>query len=430
MAAVEPREQVGRDERREPLLVPGDLTGVERVEPSTGDPFPEEAAPVADHALTIRHRVLGPCPHRREPGRRRPARARRRRRSCTRAGRREHASTPPGRPAGRRSGPAPRSARPAATTRPARCHATPGSTSRCSRGSRSISIQASNESWSDGQGALGSGGAFPVSSAHRTRSMFSCWWYSDTAASSGWRATTTYVARGSSGMPSSGVWVLTKRRWVCASSRARTSSIGRVVQSSHGDRSAIGAGSSGVPKIRSAQIICVHVVPCLVRVLITMSPSRKANPSHRPLSSSDERYRNGATTTTERTDARTKSGARWSWWRSRSDPEVADTEPQRDRAAVPPGAERLGANLVDFAPRGGVSWLCRAPQLGQGRGVRPLVGQTVERSPPSFASAATLTANANPGDTIENPIPYDGNQHRDAHVGTPLRCGRPPTAGR
>ena len=90
-------------------------------------------------------------------------------------------------------------------------------------------------------------------------------------------------------MPSRGVWVLMNLRWVWASSRATTSSRGSVVQSSQGESSAIGAGSSGVPKISDPTMFCIHVVPCFVRVLMTMSSSRRAKSSHRPLSSSGDR---------------------------------------------------------------------------------------------------------------------------------------------
>ena len=38
-----------------------------------------------------------------------------------------------------------------------------------------------------------------------------------------------------------------------------------------------------------AQIICIHVVPLLERVLMTMSPSRNGKRVHRPLSSSGDR---------------------------------------------------------------------------------------------------------------------------------------------
>ncbi len=57
-------------------------------------------------------------------------------------------------------------------------------------------------------------------------------------------------------------------------------------QSSHGEIAVNGAGSSSVWNTSSAQIICTQVVPLFDRVLMTMSPSRNAKPSHRPLSSS------------------------------------------------------------------------------------------------------------------------------------------------
>jgi len=60
-------------------------------------------------------------------------------------------------------------------------------------------------------------------------------------------------------------------------------------QSSHGDSSDICAGRFEVWKTSSAQIICIHVVPLLDRVLITMSPCRNGKPSQRALSSSAER---------------------------------------------------------------------------------------------------------------------------------------------
>ena len=70
------------------------------------------------------------------------------------------------------------------------------------------------------------------------------------------------------------MWVLITRRWRWRSRRATTSSRGSPTQSSHGDVDARGAGSSGVWKTSSAQIVCTHVVPCFDRVLTTMSPSR------------------------------------------------------------------------------------------------------------------------------------------------------------
>jgi hypothetical protein len=79
------------------------------------------------------------------------------------------------------------------------------------------------------------------------------------------------------------------RRCRCAASRARTSSIGAVSQSSQGESRVSGAGRSGVWNTSSAQIICIQVVPLFERVLITMSPGRNAKPDHRALSSSWER---------------------------------------------------------------------------------------------------------------------------------------------
>ena len=66
-------------------------------------------------------------------------------------------------------------------------------------------------------------------------------------------------------------------------------------QSIHGDIRASGAGNSGAWKMSNAQIICSQVVPCLERALMTMSPSRWANCSHRALSSSGDAYRRGIT---------------------------------------------------------------------------------------------------------------------------------------
>jgi hypothetical protein len=60
-------------------------------------------------------------------------------------------------------------------------------------------------------------------------------------------------------------------------------------QSSHGDSSVSGAGRSGDWKTSRAQIICIHVVPLLDRVLMTMSPGRNRKPAHRALSSSADR---------------------------------------------------------------------------------------------------------------------------------------------
>jgi hypothetical protein len=61
--------------------------------------------------------------------------------------------------------------------------------------------------------------------------------------------------------------------------------------SSHGERAVSGAGSSGVPKTSSAQIIWARVVPHLDGVLTTMSSGRNGKPSHRLLSVIPSRYR-------------------------------------------------------------------------------------------------------------------------------------------
>ncbi len=96
------------------------------------------------------------------------------------------------------------------------------------------------------------------------------------------------------------------RRCSCAASIANSSVWGTVSRSSHGDISPSGSGRSGVRKTRSAQIICIHVVPCLERVLITMSPSRNGNAAHRALSSSGETNRRSAAVTTPRPNQRAR----------------------------------------------------------------------------------------------------------------------------
>ena len=86
--------------------------------------------------------------------------------------------------------------------------------------------------------------------------------------------------------------LLADLRCCCAARPARTCDTRVVVWSSHGDSCGSGAGSagsSGVWKISSAQIICIQVVPLLERVLMTMSPSRNRKLSQRALSSSPRR---------------------------------------------------------------------------------------------------------------------------------------------
>ena len=75
--------------------------------------------------------------------------------------------------------------------------------------------------------------------------------------------------------PSSGVCVFTTRRPGCASNRAKSTSSGSAIQSTHGDSSPSGAGRSSVPCTSERQICCIQVVPLFERVLMTTSPSRK-----------------------------------------------------------------------------------------------------------------------------------------------------------
>ena len=65
---------------------------------------------------------------------------------------------------------------------------------------------------------------FASRSINRSRLVFAMWLSHDNATSRGSRPTTTYVTRGRTGRPSNGVWVLMKRRWVCAARSANTSS--------------------------------------------------------------------------------------------------------------------------------------------------------------------------------------------------------------
>src|SRR3954454_14554013 len=60
--------------------------------------------------------------------------------------------------------------------------------------------------------------------------------------------------------------------------------------SSHGEIFEPGAGRSGPSKTSSATSRCIHVVPHFGGVLMTMSPLRKRNPSHRELSATTDRY--------------------------------------------------------------------------------------------------------------------------------------------
>jgi hypothetical protein len=120
------------------------------------------------------------------------------------------------------------------------------------------------------------------------------WWYSDTNASSGCRAVTMYVTRGSDGISFSGVCVLMNRRCRCPARWAYTLSRGKVGLSSQGERLHSGSGRSGVWKMSKAQIICIQVVPDFGKVLMTMSPGRKRKPDHLPPSSPRDWPRIGA----------------------------------------------------------------------------------------------------------------------------------------
>ena len=61
--------------------------------------------------------------------------------------------------------------------------------------------------------------------------------------------------------------------------------------SSHGEIRSSDRSNMGVWKTRSAQIICIQVVPHFGGVLMMMSPSRSSNPSQRALSATMPLYR-------------------------------------------------------------------------------------------------------------------------------------------
>ena len=96
---------------------------------------------------------------------------------------------------------------------------------------------------------------------------------------------------GMQGRPSRGVCVLIQRRCCCASSRPNTSSSVRMSMSSHGDNVLIGTPSAGRFKTRDPTMFCIHVVPHLEGVEMTMSSSLKRNRSQRALSAKNPRYR-------------------------------------------------------------------------------------------------------------------------------------------
>lgn len=60
--------------------------------------------------------------------------------------------------------------------------------------------------------------------------------------------------------------------------------------SSHGEIRASGRSNSGLSNTRSAQSICIQVVPHFGGVLMTMSSDRNANDSQRALSNTRVRY--------------------------------------------------------------------------------------------------------------------------------------------
>ena len=76
-----------------------------------------------------------------------------------------------------------------------------------------------------------------------------------------------------------------------AANAAKTFEMVSVWMSSQGDSSVKGRGRSASPKISSAQIICIQVVPHFEGVEITMSPARNSKSSQRLLSASGDRYR-------------------------------------------------------------------------------------------------------------------------------------------
>src|SRR5437588_11310594 len=61
--------------------------------------------------------------------------------------------------------------------------------------------------------------------------------------------------------------------------------------SSQGESSVSRSGRSAVWKMSRAHSICIHVVPHLGGVEITMSSGRNGKPSQRALSATSERYR-------------------------------------------------------------------------------------------------------------------------------------------
>ncbi len=120
--------------------------------------------------------------------------------------------------------------------------------------------------------------------------MLRMWFRNDMNASRPSRPTTMYDALGCHGIPSAGVCVFTTLRWVCASRRATTSSIGSKRASSHGE-----IAQSELPIVPlgsriSATIACIQVVPHFGGVHTKTSSGRAAKRFQRRLSDTTLRY--------------------------------------------------------------------------------------------------------------------------------------------
>src|SRR5215208_7059881 len=92
------------------------------------------------------------------------------------------------------------------------------------------------------------------------------------------------------GMPSAGVWVLIYRRWVCASSRAISSSKSKMRPSNHGPISITASGKLPSGHSSEATIVCIHVVPHLGEAHTKMSPGRWLYEAHLELSMRADLY--------------------------------------------------------------------------------------------------------------------------------------------
>ena len=85
-------------------------------------------------------------------------------------------------------------------------------------------------------------------------------------------------------MPSAGVWLFMKRRWVCAASSACSVGAGMIFISIHGLMARTGPGASPAGQSRLATIVCIQVVPHFGGVQTKTSPGRGAKPSQRAVS--------------------------------------------------------------------------------------------------------------------------------------------------